>query len=278
MSTPLSSYVLGRGNAAIRDFDKNRRPIRRDIVKMAMTNQEYLSLSATHSAHVAVEFFRNQALNLVCLFHTNNRHTGAKALDSSSQLTGVPGPVWMRSVHNKNPPKRQYPDVLSCGCPLDQSLHMFFLWKTLKVKSQRPNLSEYTYTMGVREVLQTPRVPDNQFRSFWIHSLEKTNHISVFALYQGNTSPAQAKINLKLRQFQALEKVLRGLGMPLSISIQDDADAEETARWQQMYRDVMGTTAGDSNEKVMADARANAMLKVCLYFPKYFTGPSSSSK
>ena len=226
--TPTLPYVLETGKDAIKKFDRQKTPIPRAIAKMVLTNQDYLPLSATHSAHVALEFLRNTSHNFVCLFHNDNRHPGSRVLDSVTKLTGVPGPVWMRSnTFNPPGPIRQYPDVLSCGCPLDQSLHMFFLWKTLFVKSQRPSLADMGYSMGVRPILQTPHVPDNEFRSFWIHSLVKTNHISVYALYHGsNITKEQAKYNLKLRQLQALEKVLRGMGMPISISIEDSSDEE----------------------------------------------------
>lgn len=271
-------YVLEAGEDAIYRFDKYKTPIKRSIVKMALTNQAYLPLSATHSAHVALEFFRNTSQNLVCLFHTDNRHSSAKVIDTDEKLTGLPGPVWMRSrFFNPTGPIQQYPDVLSCGCPLDQSLHMFLLWKTLFIKSKQPSLANVWYSMGVRPVLHTPHVPDNEFRSFWIQSLVKTNHVSVFASYQGGITKEQARINLKLRQLQALEKVLRGMGMPLSIVIQDSADEANETDWQNMYCDVMGDTAGDSNEKVMADAHAAAMVTICSYFPKLFSGPSSSS-
>lgn len=221
---------------------------------MAIHNQVYLPETGTHSAPVAMEFLCNKK-NFVCLFHTDNCHK--PRLDTINTFYEMPRPAARNN--NCKDGANCLCDVLHCGCPLESSLYIFYLWKTLVITSENRNINRpFSIGEDCGSKIQLPHVPDLQVTAFWAKSLQDICDIPVFSLYGGYaTGLAQHTLKVKFRRLATItNSIIADHGVPIKLGIR-----EETDNCMDIFKAAVGNAACNvANAEVAQHTRAEEYL------------------
>ncbi|KAF8170161.1 hypothetical protein BJ912DRAFT_1066694 [Pholiota molesta] len=152
---------------------KKKIPIPGNIKAMVRKCQMYLPEAATHSAEVAKEFLATSPTGGKCLYHYTNRHASSKEPDTPEYLNGIPGEA-----------KDSVGPVFGCGCPEEDVLFAFYLWKTCVATSTKRSCLNVIYRLGTTGQTNIPETPTPRMRSFWHQYIRDVTGISnLYAFY-----------------------------------------------------------------------------------------------
>jgi hypothetical protein len=145
--------------------------------------------------------------NYTCVNHHKNREDKHELRDGFAGDNGVEGVGFQREFGSKSKPVKPKDGHLNCGCLMEDTLFEFFMWKTLKIRSSNPNLSQLSEGMNA-DVIPT------RMRSFMREMFRKWAHLDIDNLYVEGVhfDDAEYRAAIWERQLKVLVGRLRAYG------------------------------------------------------------------
>jgi hypothetical protein len=188
-------------NNAIDNWLQKGKPVPTTIRRAVRENQELGKRASSTSRELALHFLTTSAMNVFCLYHSNNDKKGGKYDGQEGEKYQVVGIPLKRDANKVKQDRKICPKGhMHCGCEENNALADFYIWKNWVAESGG-------YKEGMKDDIMDPRT-----RSFVVGTgLNSYARIFTDDLYTENHSAQDTKKALILNQIARLKNDLQKL-------------------------------------------------------------------
>ena len=179
------------------------------IRRKARENVNYFPESGFTSADLSKCLFQSKNSQTLCEYHRKSKDTAYKS-DTLIEFHGM----GFRGESVKNAPdvRDPRPNHLHCGCPIDEVVLEYFLWKTTRVRSSNPAVGTDFARSGLERLKPSTR-------AFWNKSIRDFTGLTTEDFLSKNYGSPLYSCRLAMIQLHTQVQRLKALHAPIMVEV-----------------------------------------------------------